>query len=250
MKLAMKSALVLVALGWGFLAPVFAASDWCYDVGDYIYAVVESGTITIHHDAAFYNCGPDSIAYSWAQEGNTFNVVETEWNPQAMCFCCYNLTTAMQQVPPGQYVIDFFWQDYTTGPEHRILYVLVPDEGQPGDPHGGGHTCSPCLEESDSVDPVTPEGARLLLRSVEPNPVVASAMLRFETAGTGRVTLAVFSADGALVRVLLDEDLPAGSRTVAWDGRDDAGRRVPPGLYFCGLTQAGEKSVQRVLLVR
>lgn len=246
----MRSALLLVAFCGVFVGPVFAASDWCYDHGDYIYAVVDDGTITVHHDAAFYNCEPDSIAYTWTQEGSTFFVIETEYNPSAYCLCCYDLTTSMEDVAPGQYVIDFFWEDYETGPQHRILYVFVPDEGQPSNPHGGGHTCSPCLEESGSVDPVTPEGARLWLRSVEPNPVVARAMLRFETAGTGRVTLAVFSADGALVRVLLDEDLPAGSRTAVWDGRDDAGRRVPPGLYFCGLTEGGAKSVQRVLLVR
>lgn len=246
----MRSALLLIAFCGVFVAPVLAASDWCYDNGDYIYAVVEQGTITIHHDAAFYNCGPDSIAYTWTQEGNAFYVIETEYNPSAFCFCCYDLTTSMEEVAPGQYVIDFFWEDYETGPQHRILQVFVPDEGQPGNPHGGGHTCSPCLEESGSVDPGAPGGARLRLRPAEPNPATARAVLRFEIARTGHATLAIFSPDGARVRLLLDEDLPAGSHHALWDGRDDFGRRVPPGAYFCGLTEGGEKSVQRVLLVR
>ena len=246
----MRSALLLAALGCVLVSPVSAASDWCYDNGDWIYAVVEDGTIAVHHDAAFYNCGPDSIAYVWTQQDNTFFVVETEWNPQAMCFCCYNLTTAMERVPPGQYVIDFEWDDFETGPQHRILNVQVPDEGQSGEPAAGGHTCTPCLnDEPSSQEPAGPGRARLVLRSPQPNPTGASAILRFETPTVGWVTLAVYSGDGAWVRTLVDENLDAGAHATAWDGRDHLGRRVPPGFYFCGLTAGGEKSGRRVLLV-
>jgi hypothetical protein len=250
-EVAMRSALVLLALSFAGTLPAFAASDWCYDNGDWIYAEVADGTITVHHDAAFYNCGPDSIAYTWEAEGNTFVVVETEWNPQALCYCCYDLTTEMEQVPPGAYVIDFAWDDFETGPQHRILEVVVPDEGQSGDPHAGGHSCSPCLDEqSGAVGPTAPDGARLWLRPAEPNPAGARTALRFEIPAAGHVTLAVYSCDGARVRVLLDETLPAGPHAAVWDGRSDQGRRVSPGLYFCGLTAGGEQSVRRVLLVR
>ncbi len=34
------------------------------------------------------------------------------------------------------------------------------------------------------------------------------------------------------VIVLVDEDLEPGAHAVAWDGTDDAGKPVPPGLYF------------------
>jgi len=247
----MRTALLLVVFGVICASPAFGASDWCADVRDSVYVEVEHGTITIHHDAAFYNCGPDSIAYTWTEEGNTFLVVETEYNPHAFCLCCYELTSSMEDVPPGDYVIDFTWEDYVTGTEHRILCVTVPDEGQPGDPHGGGHTCSPCLDEpSGSVGPGAPDRVRLLLRPVEPNPVVTRAVLRFELASPGFVTLALFAPDGARVRQLLDEDRAAGAHAAAWDGRDDLGRRVAPGIYFCRLTADDEVRMQRLLLVR
>lgn len=35
------------------------------------------------------------------------------------------------------------------------------------------------------------------------------------------------------VRSLLQDDLPAGSYTVVWNGLDDSGRLVPDGVYWC-----------------
>lgn len=247
----MRTALLLVVFGVICASPASGTLDWCYDVRDSVYVEVEHGTITIHHDAALYNCAPDSIAYTWTQEGDTFRVVETEYNPSAYCLCCYELTTSMEDVPPGDYVIDFTWEDYVTGTEHRILCVTVPDEGQSGGPHGGGHTCSDCLDEpSGSVGPGAPGQGRLLLRPVEPNPVVTRAVLRFELASPGHVTLALFAPGGARVRRLLDGDRAAGAHAAEWDGRDDLGRRVAPGIYLCRLVAGGEAGVQRVLLIR
>ncbi len=48
--------------------------------------------------------------------------------------------------------------------------------------------------------------------------------------------LALYDVSGHRVRMLLDATLPAGSSILRWDGRDEAGRRVPGGLYFARLT--------------
>jgi hypothetical protein len=248
---AMRFALALVAFASALVAAASAASDWCYDNGDYIYATVADGAITVHHDAAFYNCEPDSMGYTWTPQGSTFLVVETEYNPHAMCFCCFNYTTVMEHVPAGAYGIDFQWNDFETGPQHRLLDVYVPDEGQSGDPANGGHTTTNCLQEqSASADPSAPRPAGIVLHSAQPNPVGERALLRFETPAAGRVTLAVYAGDGSRVRLLVDEDLSAGSHTAVWDGRDELGRRVAQGIYFAGASAAGERSVRRVLLVR
>jgi flagellar hook assembly protein FlgD len=48
----------------------------------------------------------------------------------------------------------------------------------------------------------------------------------------------------------VDASLPAGVHTYTWDGRDDQGREVASGVYFCRL-QAGEfGAVERLVLVR
>jgi flagellar hook assembly protein FlgD len=70
---------------------------------------------------------------------------------------------------------------------------------------------------------------------------------RLEPGGSARVSFDLAQPDGdvdvliidgspggddAQVRALaLGEDLAAGAHTYRWDGRDDAGRPVPPGLY-------------------
>jgi hypothetical protein len=247
----MRAVAVLVVLACLLVPPAFASADWCDQISDWIYAEVDQGTITVHHDAAFYNCGLDSTGYGWTTSNDTLAVVETGFFTPAMCFCCFELTTTMTQVPPGDYVIDFLWDDFGYGPRHRYLSVTVPDEGQSGDPAVGDHTKSSCIQSQPSSSvPAAAGGAAPLLRPVEPNPVGERATLRFATPVAGRVTLAVYAADGSLVRLVLDEDLAAGSYTAFWDGRDDLGRRVAQGVYFAGAAMGGEQSVRRVLLIR
>jgi hypothetical protein len=60
------------------------------------------------------------------------------------------------------------------------------------------------------------------------------------TAGTNRVS--IFTASGALSN-------PSGS--VIWDGRDDAGRPVPSGAYFCRLeTEEGESASAKLFFIQ
>jgi hypothetical protein len=35
-----------------------------------------------------------------------------------------------------------------------------------------------------------------------------------------------------------------------WDGRDDAGRLVPAGVYFCTLAVGGETATRKMLLLK
>jgi hypothetical protein len=42
----------------------------------------------------------------------------------------------------------------------------------------------------------------------------------------------------------------AGTAEVVWDGRDDAGRALPSGIYFAELRHGGESFRSRVVLLR
>jgi flagellar hook assembly protein FlgD len=37
---------------------------------------------------------------------------------------------------------------------------------------------------------------------------------------------------------------------MAWDGRDDAGRSVPTGIYFVRVTVSGQSTAAKIVLVR
>ena len=45
----------------------------------------------------------------------------------------------------------------------------------------------------------------------------------------------MYSLAGAQVRLLSASRQAAGPQTLAWDGRDEAGKIVPPGLYLARL---------------
>jgi hypothetical protein len=56
--------------------------------------------------------------------------------------------------------------------------------------------------------------------------------IRFGLAADDRVEAKVFDVSGRLVRLLADRRFAAGEHVLRWDGNDDAGARVPGGVYF------------------
>jgi hypothetical protein len=91
--------------------------------------------------------------------------------------------------------------------------------------------------------------ARLQLSTPRPNPSSADTRLEFALPSAGRVDLSVFDAAGRRVTTLFHGDLPAGTRSVTWDGRHADGRAVAAGLYFARLTTPRGSAVQRIARV-
>jgi hypothetical protein len=75
-------------------------------------------------------------------------------------------------------------------------------------------------------------------------------VLVWSTPVPGPARLTVYDALGRRVRSLA-ADVGSGERRTAWDGTDDAGRDVGPGVYFARLVcEAGERSIPIVRLAR
>jgi len=64
-----------------------------------------------------------------------------------------------------------------------------------------------------------------------PNPFLVAAELSLTMASAGRLEVRVFDAAGRLVRTLHDGEA-SSVWSARWDGHDDQGRSVPPGIYF------------------
>ena len=108
-----------------------------------------------------------------------------------------------------------------------------------------------------TFDPALTGSGRPLAASLTtfPNPFslgsVPSATVRYEVDRTGEVELILYNALGQRVRTLVNGTHSRGAFITAWDGRDDAGRRVASGVYFCRMTtegSAGRSVVTRKLL--
>jgi len=91
---------------------------------------------------------------------------------------------------------------------------------------------------------------RLALAAPAPNPIRGEAAIAFALPRAGHVRLRIFDLRGRLVRTLLDDSAARGDGLVVWQGRDDHGRDLADGVYFCRLEHGGDTLTQKLLLVR
>ena len=83
----------------------------------------------------------------------------------------------------------------------------------------------------------------------QPNPFSPETQITFDLPQAGKAELQIFSPDGRLVRKLVAGEHAAGRHTVRWDGMNDAGRKVPGGVYFYSLKAPGIEESRRMILL-
>lgn len=82
------------------------------------------------------------------------------------------------------------------------------------------------------------------------NPMVAGGQIQLALPQGGAVDLTITDINGRVVRSLRYDRLPAGVQAVTWDGRDDRGSLLESGVYFCRAEAGGERSVDRLVVMR
>jgi hypothetical protein len=90
--------------------------------------------------------------------------------------------------------------------------------------------------------------ARILASA--PNPSTGRSSISYEIGATGPVSLQIYDVSGRLVRSLEGRTggaKAAGLHTATWDGRDDRGRRVPGGVYYCRLEAGTQRSTFKLV---
>jgi hypothetical protein len=87
------------------------------------------------------------------------------------------------------------------------------------------------------------------LTSAIPNPFTVTTSIGFDLPRAGHADLLIYDIAGRAVKHLVSDDLPAGSHVATWDGRDDAGRKVSPGVFFYRLVGPGIQASKRMVRV-
>ncbi len=87
-----------------------------------------------------------------------------------------------------------------------------------------------------------------------PNPSNPETWIPYHLAKSAEVTLTIYAANGAVVRILKLGHQAAGiyqsrNRAVYWDGRNSMGESVASGIYFYSLS-VGDFTATRKLLIR
>jgi len=91
-------------------------------------------------------------------------------------------------------------------------------------------------------------GPALLVGQVYPNPFAASAWMDVELATPSAVRIDVFDVAGRRVRAMTLGNVT--SQRVEFDGRDNANRLLPSGVYFYRVKAAGETITRKMVIAR
>lgn len=101
-----------------------------------------------------------------------------------------------------------------------------------------------------SVDGPPALSTHLRLRAV-PDPFNRQTQFRFSLDAAAVVDLAVHDISGRRIRHLLSKVAhDAGDHVVNWDGRDDRGRQLASGKYYCRLTADGDVALRSVVMLK
>jgi hypothetical protein len=118
------------------------------------------------------------------------------------------------------------------------------------DPLALGLCVDPCLDVTSVPGPEAEANLVNRLYQNSPNPFNPRTTIRFSLAQAAPAQLVIYDVNGRQVRTLADGPQTAGPHVLVWDGTDDAGHRVPSGIYWSKLTTAGYKSNMKMVVLK
>jgi len=89
-----------------------------------------------------------------------------------------------------------------------------------------------------------------ILQQNYPNPFNPETQIRFVLPKPSQVKLEVYNLLGQKVVTLMDKEMPAGTNTIVWDGKNERGEDVSSGVYFYRLEAGDLKQTKKMIIVR
>ena len=83
-----------------------------------------------------------------------------------------------------------------------------------------------------------------------PNPFYADLHIAYELAEKSELQISIYNQRGQLVRELISGTKEAGSYSLQWDGRCNAGRECPSGTYLIMMKHRGGSSITKAMLLK
>ncbi|MCF6365095.1 MAG: carboxypeptidase regulatory-like domain-containing protein [Bacteroidales bacterium] len=85
---------------------------------------------------------------------------------------------------------------------------------------------------------------------ISPNPFNEFTTFEFSVKESSSVFLGIYSYNGQLIKILVNETLNAGLHKVTWNGTDANNKSLSNGLYFCKLIYSGTSKSEKIILIR
>jgi len=105
-------------------------------------------------------------------------------------------------------------------------------------------------QATTSVTPPAPAAPAALALRAAPNPFAQATRIDYALSAPASVALEIFDAAGRARATLRTVSAEAGAHSVTFDGRDRAGDRLPPGVYFLKLTAGERATVEKLIVIR
>lgn len=83
-----------------------------------------------------------------------------------------------------------------------------------------------------------------------PNPTKEIANIQFSIPKAGKVELKIYNLAGQLVKVLVNENMPAGKHQCSWVGRDESNHKVGQGVYIYRMTAGAFSATKKLIWVK
>jgi hypothetical protein len=158
--------------------------------------------------------------------------------------------------------------DHADGPYQTVNEQLIPGHGNSNSAHDyvyidtsapPGSTLYYTLVDVSTNGSETEHGPLRIetaapqsfqLKQNYPNPFNPETRIPFSLERAGHIQLEVFDVNGKRVRTLSNRPYQAGTHSVVWDGRNDAGALLSNGLYFVTLQSGSQQQTIRVLFLK
>ncbi|MCX6266708.1 MAG: T9SS type A sorting domain-containing protein [Bacteroidetes bacterium] len=88
-----------------------------------------------------------------------------------------------------------------------------------------------------------------MLLTNNPNPLTSRTTLNFSLGNPGPINITIYDINGKVVWNLENTWYNSGSSHIVWEGRDNQGNKVMPGVYACRLV-AGNYSESILIIVQ
>jgi hypothetical protein len=82
----------------------------------------------------------------------------------------------------------------------------------------------------------------------QPNPARARIAIRYTLDSQRQTLLQVHDLAGRVVRTLCASSMKRGAYSVTWDGRDQVGRSLANGVYFCRFSAGNYRATEKLVL--
>jgi len=190
----------------------------------------------------------------WPPLANPFTTQTTVGSanhPQLAAGSSYWIVTELSALPGGNpSTVDYRWFQNVGGT--TVEFRQQQSTGDlPANPWTGfdGPEAVAFRVDGTSTVGVDAPGAAPGGLMASPTPFGSSTSVRFGLARPQRIELAIYDVRGARVRTLDRGEHAAGPHQAVWNGRDEAEREVPPGVYLVRLVTEDGRFVRRIVRI-